>query len=67
VEKNFKNQDDRKKTITFIFLILFTGTPYSSAALLFLLNGIILSSIKETEIYLPEVISGLKKKLPRKV
>ena len=58
--KAFKNQDARKKTILFILSILFTGMPYASAATMFLLNGINPPSLKETELYLPEVISALK-------
>jgi len=34
--------------------------PYSSVAILFLINGIIPPQIKEVELFLPEVISALK-------
>jgi len=34
--------------------------PYSSAAIMFLLNGIIPPSLKEIELYAPDVMKALK-------
>lgn len=59
--KAFKNQSKKKKDILFILSLFFTGFPYFTTAILFLLNGIIPPKYHEVKILLPEVIDALNK------